>query len=273
MCKPSVIFPSFCWALVCAVGAAGAASAQSISESAREVYQAHQDALAVITARCEIEFTTDKGSLPNQEQSTQTLGTVIHPRGLIVVSNSALDLSVGMVGQKGRAAGAEEFVTVTKAEGSFPEIQINLADGSEYNATRIQQNLDLDLAFLLINPKQVAERKVPLAYVDLSKKVAEGGLSIADPVIGLSRSSSVYRHIPTVLPGYVTAISKRPESTFYITTAGTSQGVPVFDVQGRFAGITVQRIVGGQRTNVLGTLAAGMVNSLAELAKGKAGIK
>jgi hypothetical protein len=31
--------------------------------------------------------------------------------------------------------------------------------------------------------------------------------------------------------------------------------------------------VEGQRTNVLGTLAAGMVKSLADLAKGKAGIK
>ncbi len=266
--RKSSIFP-----VLVTLALVSGASAQSISDSARDVYQAYQDALAVVTARCEIEFTTDKGSLPNQEQPTQTLGTVIHPRGLIVVSNSALDLSVGMVGQKGRAAGTEEFVTVTKADASFPEIQINLADGSEYNATRIQQNLDMDLAFLLIDPKKVAERKTPLAFVDTSKKVTEGGLSIADPVVGLSRSSSVYRHIPTVLPGYVTAISKRPESTFYITTAGNSQGVPVFDTQGRFAGITVQRIVGGQRTNVLGTLAAGMVNSLADLAKGKAGLK
>lgn len=261
------------WILATVIGGSGIGRAQSISEAAREVYQARQDALAVVTARCLIEFTTEKGSLPDQEQSTQTLGTVIHPRGLVVVCNSALDPSVGMVGQKGRAAGSEEFVTVTKAEASFPEIQINLADGSEYTGTRLQQNLDLDLAFILINPKQVAARKVPLAAVDLSNKIPEGGLSIADPVIGLSRSSSVYRHIPTVLPGYVTAISKRPESTFYITTAGNSQGVPVFDVEGRFVGITVQRIVDGQRTNVLGTLAAGMVKSLADLAKGKAGIK
>jgi len=247
--------------------------AQSLSESARDIYQSYQDALAVVTARCLIEFKTDKGKLPDQEQNTQTLGTIIHSRGLVVVSNSALDLSVGMVGQKGRAAGSEEFLTVTDAESSFPEIQINLADGSEYNATRIQQNEELDLAFLLINPKQVADRKVPLAFVDISKKITEGSLSIADAVVGLSRSSSVYRHIPTVMPGYVTAISKRPESTFYITTAGVSQGVPVFDLQGRFAGITVQRIVGGQRTNVLGTLAAGMVVSFADLAKGKAGLK
>lgn len=246
---------------------------QSIPDAARDIYQDYQDALAVVTARCQIEFTTDKGSLPDQEQSTQTLGTVIHPKGLVVVSNSALDLSVGMKGQRGRAAGTEEFVTVTKAEASFPEIQINLADGSEYTATRIQQNVDLDLAFLLINPKQVAERKTPLVYVDLSRKVSEGSLSIADPVVSLSRSSSVYRHIPTVTPGYVTAISKREESTFYITSAGAAQGVPVFDLQGRFAGITVQRVIEDQRTGVLGTLAAGMVNSLAELAKGKAGLK
>ena len=250
-----------------------ASPAQSISDSAREIYQSYQDALAVVTARCKIEFTTDTGSLPDQEQTTQTLGIIIHSRGLVLVSNSALDLSVGMIGQKGRAAGSENFVTVTKVSSSFPEIQINLADGSEYNATRIQQNPDLDIAFLLINPKQVADRKAPLTFIDLSKKVTDNSLSIADPIVGLSRSSSVYRHIPTVMPGYVTAISRRPEATYYITSAGISQGVPIFDLQGRFAGLTVQRIVGDQRTNVMGTLAAGMISSLADLAKAKAGLK
>jgi S1-C subfamily serine protease len=271
--NPSMRFPRILLIAACLVASAAVAPAQSISESAREVYQNYQDALVVVTARCQIEFTTDSGSLPDQEQNTQTLGTIIHPRGLVLVSNSALDLSVGMVGQKGRAAGSEAFLTVTKADASFPEIQINLADGSEYNATRIQQNKEMDIAFLLINAKQVAERKVPLVAVDLSKKVSENGLSIADPVVGLSRSSSVYRHIPTVMPGYVTAISRRPEATYYITSAGISQGVPVFDLDGRFAGLTVQRIVGDQRTNVLGTLAAGVITSLADLAKAKAGLK
>jgi len=266
--------------LLCLLAATGlgfgislpSAHAQSVSTAARNIYQAHQDALAVVTARCEIVFTTDEGSLPNQELPVQTLGTLVHPKGLVMISNSALDLSIGMVGQRGRVAGSEQFVTVTKAEGTFPEIQINLSDGSEYNATRIHHNAELDVAFLLLNAKQVAERKVPLTFVDLSQRISEGGISIADDVVGLSRSSAVYNHIPTVLPGHVTAISKKPEATWYVTTAGISEGTPVFDTKGRFVGLTVQRVAGGQRTNVRGTLAAGTVAALMDLAKAKAGL-
>jgi hypothetical protein len=246
--------------------------AQSVSAAARNIYQAHQDALAVVTARCVVVFTTDEDSLPNQELPVQTLGTLVHPKGLLMVSNSALDLSIGMVGQRGRVAGSEKFVTVTKAEGTFPEIQVNLSDGSEYNATRVHHHPELDVAFLLLNPKQVAERKLPLTFVDLAQRISEGGISIADDVIGLSRSSAVYNHIPTVLPGHVTAISKKPDATWYVTTAGISEGTPVFDTKGRFVGLTVQRIASGQRTNVRGTLAAGAVATLLDLAKAKAGL-
>lgn len=239
---------------------------KATTQAARKVYQQHQDSLVVITAICNISFTTDSESLPNQERRTQTLGTIIDSKGLIVLSNSALDPSVGMIGQRGRPVGSEtDFVTVTRAEARFPEIQINLSDGSEYNAALIDKDVDLDLAFLRINQKQLAERKSELPFVNISNRITEGEISIADEVIGLSRSSPVYAYIPSVIPGYVTAISKR-DYTFYISTAGTAQGIPLFALNGKFIGITVQRIVEGKRTNLLGTLSAGTVKTMADLA-------
>lgn len=252
--------------LLTAIGLQGLASAQSATSlAAREVYTNHQDALVVITAISTIHFTTDGAPLPTQDRKAQTLGTIISKKGLIMISNSAIDQAVGMVGNRGRPAGSEGWVTVQSAQSRFQEIQVNLSDGSEFHATKVDEDIELDVAFLLLDQNQVAKRAEPLPFVDLSNKITEGDVSIADEVIGLSRSSPVYAYIPSVIPGYITAISKR-NVTYYITTAGTAQGIPIFSLDGKFVGLTVQRIIDGKRTNLLGTLGGGTVKSMADLA-------
>lgn len=256
----------FALAALAVSGFAASALGQSATTlAAREVYQKHQDSLVVVTAVSSISFTTDGGPLPDQDRRAQTLGTIISKNGIVMISNSAIDLAVGMKGNRGRAAGDGEFVNVIDAKSRFHEIQINLADGSEFHAAKIDADIELDLAFLKIDQRQIDDRGTPLQYVDLTKKITEGDISIADEVIGLSRSSPVYAYIPSVIPGYVTAISKR-NVTYYITTAGTAQGIPIFSLDGKFVGLTVQRIIDGKRTNLLGTLAAGTVRTMADLA-------
>ncbi|MFT5466502.1 MAG: hypothetical protein ACI8UO_001602 [Verrucomicrobiales bacterium] len=252
-------------------GLATFGSAQSPTTlAARDVYHKYQESTVVITAVSTIHFTTDGAPLPTQDRRAQTLGTIISKNGLIMISNSAIDLAVGMKGNRGRPAGSQDFVTVVEARSVFQEIQINLADGSEYHASKIDEDVDLDLAFLMIDKRQINERKKALPFVDLSNKIVEGQISIADEVIGLSRSSPVYAYIPSVIPGYVTAISKR-NVTYYLTTAGTAQGMPIFSLDGKFVGLTVQRIIEGQRTNLLGTLGAGAVKTGADMAAGMRG--
>ena len=175
-----------------------------------------------------------------------------------------------MIGNRGRPSGSEEWVTVQSAQSRFQEIQINLSDGSEYHAVKVDEDIELDVGFLRIDQRQVSERKTPLPFVDLSNKITEGDVSIADEVIGLSRSSPVYAYIPSVIPGFITAVSKR-NVTYYITTAGTAQGIPIFSLDGKFVGLTVQRIIDGKRTNLLGTLGAGTVKSMADIAKATRG--
>jgi len=236
------------------------------SKAARDVYGDYQDALVVVTAASTIQYTTDKGSLPDTPRTTQTLGTIISPSGIVMVSNSAIDFSVGMVGERGRIPGSEEFQEVTAAKSVFHEIQINLSDNSEYNAFKIYENVEMDLAFLQIDKRVLDKRETPLPYVNLGNKISEGEVRIADEVIGLARSSPVYGYIPSVIPGFVTAISKR-QQTFYITTSSTAQGIPIFNLEGKFVGFTVQRIIDGKRTNILGTLSAGSVKTIADLAE------
>jgi hypothetical protein len=237
-----------------------------VSPAARNLYQAHQDCLVVITAQVTVKFETKEGTLPDQKQTAQTLGTIIDRRGLVVLSNSAIDLSLGMVGQRGRAAGSDTFQEVTKATSIFDAIQVNLADSSVYHAARIDFRPELDLAFLLVDEGELQRRAEPLPALDLGKNTE--GVSIGEQVIGLARASSVYAYIPTVVPLYISAISKR-DPTYYITTVGAAQGMPVFSLAGNFVGLTVQKIVEGRPTSVLGVLEAKTVIQRTDLAKMK----
>lgn len=235
-----------------------------VSSAARSLYQANQDALVVITAQVVVKFETKEGTLPDQRQAAQTLGTIIDKRGLAILSNSAIDLSLGMVGQRGRAAGSDAFVEVTKATSVFESIQVNLADSSVFHAAVLDRRPDLDLAYLLLDEGEVQRRSSPLPALDLGKSV--DGVSIGEQVIGLARASSVYAYIPTVVPLHISAISKR-DPTYYITTVGAAQGMPIFNLAGAFVGLTVQRIIEGRPTGVLGVLEAKAVMQRTELAK------
>lgn len=243
----------------------GPAQAQ-VSSAARSLYQAHQDALVVVTAQVTVKFETKEGTLPDQKQTAQTLGTIIDKRGLVILSHSALDLSMGMVGQRGRAAGSDAFVEVTRATAVFEAIQVNLADSTVYHAALIDRRPELDLAFLLLDESELQRRSNGLPALDLGK--SSEGVSIGDQVIGLARASSVYGYIPTVVPMYISAISKR-DPTFYITTVGAAQGMPIFNQSGVFVGLTLQKILDGRPSGVLGVLEAKAVTQRVELAKTK----
>lgn len=243
----------------------GPAQAQ-VSSAARSLYQAHQDALVVVTAQVTVKFETKEGTLPDQKQTAQTLGTIIDKRGLVILSHSALDLSMGMAGQRGRAAGSDAFVEVTKATAVFEAIQVNLADSTVYHAALIDRRPELDLAFLLLDESELQRRSNGLPALDLGK--SSEGVSIGDQVIGLARASSVYGYIPTVVPMYISAISKR-DPTFYITTVGAAQGMPIFNQSGVFVGLTLQKILDGRPSGVLGVLEAKAVTQRVELAKTK----
>lgn len=237
-----------------------------VSSAARNLYQAHQDALVVVTAQVTVKFETKGGTLPDQRQNAQTLGSIIDKRGLVILSNSAIDLSLGMAGQRGRAAGSDAFVEVTNASSVFEAIQVNLADSTVYHAALIDRRPELDLAYLLLDESEVQRRAGPLPALDLEKN--SEGVSIGDQVIGLARASSVYGYIPTVVPMHISAISKR-DPTFFITTVGAAQGMPVFNTSGSFVGLTLQKIVEGRPSGVLGVLEAKAVVQRTELAKTK----
>jgi hypothetical protein len=257
---------------VCAVALAGAplfggmARAQDpVAASARELLERYKSSLVVVTVEGRLSTTTDGDPLPDQQQQRRTLGVTIRPTGLIVISNSAVDPAVGLSGQKARLD--EKVVTIQTAKTTFEKVEISYGDSTVLPATVIGQDVDADVAFVL--PDEAAVQKLGKAFdfVDLSNAALS---EPADEVVGLSRSSSAYAYMPTVIVGRVTGVYNG-DRRYFVTTAGTAQGIPVFGIDGKVVGITLERIIENKRTNILGTLAAGSIQILADLALEKKG--
>ncbi len=245
-------------------------SAQKESgDAARALLDKYKGALVVVTAESKVITTTDGEPLPTKSQQRRTLGTTVFPSGLIVCSNSALDASVGLVQQKARIPGKDgktKVVTIASARSEFSKVEISYGDAVVLPGRVVAQRPEIDLAFVL--PDAGAAKKLGKTFtsIDLSKFATTA--KPADAVVGLSRASAVYSYMPTVIMGHITGVFKG-DRTYYVTTAGTAQGIPVFTLDGSPIGVTLERIVKGKRSGILGTLSAGSIQVMANLAMEK----
>ena len=269
--------PKLTFWTTCALVIAGGLLAQpvvaqdDVGASARELLEANKGSLVVVTIEGRLTTTTDGDPLPDQQQQRRTLGVTIRPTGLIVISNAAVDPSVGLTGQKARLG--EKVVTIQTAKTNFEKVEISYGDSTVLPGTVIGQDVDADVAFIMPD-QEVAERLgKTFDHVDLGNAALS---KAADNVVGLSRSSSAYGYMPTVIVGRVTGVYNG-DRRYFVTTAGTAQGIPIFAMDGTVVGITLERIIDDKRSNILGTLAAGSIQILADLAlekhsKGSSGV-
>ncbi len=258
----SIPFLSFIVLAVTAMtGSPRQAQAQDeITTAARDLLEKHKGALVVVTIEGRLTTSTDGDPLPDQQQQRRTLGVSIRPTGLIVISNAAVDPSVGLAGEKARLG--EKVVTIQSAKMIFEKVEISYGDSSVIPGVMIGQDADADVAFVLPDEAVAKRLGKTFEYVDLGMAALS---EPADNVVGLSRSSAAYGYMPTVIVGRVTGVFNG-DRRYFVTTAGTAQGIPIFSLDGRVVGVTLERIIENKRSNILGTLAAGSIQILADLA-------
>lgn len=248
-------------AVMLVVGLSRPAVAQDdVSTAARGLLEKHKGALVVVTIEGRLTTSTDGDPLPDQQQQRRTLGVSIRPTGLIVISNAAVDPSVGLAGEKARLG--EKVVTIQSAKMNFEKVEISYGDSSVIPGVVVGQDADADVAFVL--PDEAVAKRIgkTFEYVDLGTPALS---EPADNVVGLSRSSAAYGYMPTVIVGRVTGVFNG-DRRYFVTTAGTAQGIPIFSLDGGVVGVTLERIIDNKRSNILGTLAAGSIQILADLA-------
>lgn len=245
-------------------------NAQTVEADARKVLEKYRSSIVVVTVNGKLKATGSGTALPENEQMRRTLGVTIRDNGLLVVSNVAIDASVGLKGQRAKASStSDKIVTIDSASTEFTKVEISYGDKAVITGKVVRQDEDSDIAFILPDKGSAAAvGKTEFDFVDLSKFAVTA--NVADRVVSISRSSAVFGFTSTVFLGRITGVYKG-DRTFYITTAGNSQGVPVFTPQGDPVGITVVRFVDGKPTGVLGTISAGSIHMMANLAMDAAG--
>ena len=238
------------------------AQEETVEVKARKLLETHKGSLVVVTAKGLLKAKTSDQPLPDREQQRRTLGITIGDDGLVVVSNSAIDAAVGLSGQQAQMN--DKVVTIQSASTEFGDVEISYGDTTLLRGRVVRQDVEADVAFILPDAAESKALNKKFEKVDLSQFAATA--EAADMVVGLSRSSAVYGYMPTLVMGRITGVFKG-ERTFFVTDAGTAQGVPVFTLDGKPVGVTVVRIIDGQPSGVLGTLSAGSIQVMANLAR------
>jgi hypothetical protein len=196
--------------------------AQDDRAAGREIVKKWQGAIVNVRVVLKMRVSVGGREMQSMDESVETVGTVIHPSGLTVLSLGALNPGAMMNKMMGGGGNGQERMEF----GSEPsDVKLVLRDE------------DLDLAFL----RPTIKPDKPLVAIDLAD---EGRPAILDTVVVLSRLGRVGGWTPAASLQTIGAIIERPR-TFYVIETGSANGVgtPAFTTGGKVVGLLTMRSV------------------------------
>jgi S1-C subfamily serine protease len=208
--------------------------AQDDRAAGREIVKKWQGAIVNVRVVLKMRVSVGGREMQSMDESVETVGTVIHPSGLTVLSLGALNPGAMMNKMMGGGGSGQERMEF----GSEPsDVKLRLADGKELPAKIVLRDEDLDLAFL----RPTSKPDKPLVAIDLAD---EGRPSMLDTVVVLSRLGRVGGWTPAASLQTIGAIIERPR-TFYVIETGSANGVgtPAFTTGGKVVGLLTMRSV------------------------------
>jgi S1-C subfamily serine protease len=221
--------------------------AQDERAAARDLVKKWQDAVINVRVVLKMRISVGGREMQSMDDSVDTVGTVIDPSGLTVLSLGALNPGAMMNRvMAGAGGGAPE----QRPEfGSEPtDLKLRLADGREIPAKIVLRDEDLDLAFV----RPVTKPDKPFVAVNLADA---GRPALLDPVVVLSRLGRVGGWTPAASLQNIGAIIEKPR-TFYVTesAAMNALGVPAFTTSGKIVGLVTMRSVDAGRRSMFGMM-------------------
>ncbi|MCF7974565.1 MAG: serine protease [Phycisphaerae bacterium] len=197
----------------------------SYQKNARMVVQTYGPGLVWVSATTKVDI-PDRGV---QEKRGDCLGVMIHESGLTLVSLNYFDQSQ-LITSAIRRGDPDVTPSVTVSD-----ILITLDTGTEMEGKLIFKDPDLDLAFILPDPKE-AQDHAPFTLFSLE---GDGKAQIMDRIITLGRLEEAYNRQLVAMPAYIASVITKPR-TYYYTKEGVP-GTPVFNEAGQFIGVWVTR--------------------------------
>ena len=210
-----------------------AATQAARSRAAASIVRNNRDAVIHVSAVLSVE--TGATGMPGrkQEQKIETVGTIVDPSGLTVVSLVTLDPS-SMMGEKTSISIGGQTIEIT-IRADLSNIRMWLPDGTDIPAKLVLKDPDLDLAFVL--PEKQEGKKLPrFSAVQPGKAPV---LRELDDVITLSRLPKAINRETYVELDQVSGIVRKPR-TFYCCALESAPpfllGSPAFSRDGSLAG-------------------------------------
>jgi S1-C subfamily serine protease len=225
-----------CGVVMAAVAlAAGPAGAQDADRSAaRELVKKWHQAVVNVRVVLKMRMSVGGREMQSMDDSVESVGTVIDPTGLTVMSLGSLNPGAMMNKLMGAAGGGQDRMEF----GSEPtDVKIRLADGHEIAARIVLRDEDLDLAFI----RPTAKPDKPLVSINLSDAARP---ALLEQVVVLSRLGRVGGWAPSASLQNIGAIIEKPR-TFFVAEAGSpsGMGVPAFSMRGKVVGVLTLRTI------------------------------
>ena len=250
-------------ALFWPVASMALAGEDSAAAAAKRIFTDKQDCVVWVSAVSKITFTSEGGrdtgvNIPDREQKSEALGTIIDQSGMLVTALSSIDPSRDYSGREFRT---REGTVKLDATAIMKEVKIIMPDGTEIPGELVMRDVDLDLAF--VRPKPGAKEAKGIVYQSLDLKDG-ASVSVTDDAISLSRTDEVLNRVASVSRGQIMSITKKPRE--FLRATGSSLGCPVFAIDGKLIGISVSRTVKGKASQTV-IIPAADVLEIAEQAR------
>jgi hypothetical protein len=204
------------------------AATGALKDKAKALSTAHKDSTLFISAVIDIEVTAGNNPSKKEEKKVEVIGTVLNKDGLIVAPLSTMDPATTM---DGRTVMASSGPITISAKADIKEIKIIMPDGTEADAKIVLKDADLDLVFL--KPDKAGK----FTPIDTANTAPIG---LMDDIIVLGRMGKDLNREPMAITGEVISVITKPRLFGKITTPAT--GMPVFNEEGKFLGIGINRL-------------------------------
>lgn len=221
--------------------------AQDNRAAARDLVKKWQEAIVNIRVVVKMRMSMGGRELQSNDDTIETVGTVIDPGGLTVVSLSSVNPGPMMTKLMASGNGSGQGVEIVSEP---TDLRLRLADGREVPSTIALRDEDLNLAFI----RPITPPEKPFVAINLADYAPP---ALLDQVVVFGRLGRVGGWAPSAALRDIGGIVLKPRTFFVLAgdTAGT--GTPAFLPSGKVVGILTVRQVANDRPSAF----AGMSGS------------
>ena len=222
--------------------------------AAREVVKKWQEAVVNVRVVLKMRMSMGGREMQASDDPVDTVGTVIDPSGLTVLSLGSLNPGAMMAKlMSSTSSSGQPAVEITSEP---TDVKIRLSNGRELPAKIVLRDEDLDLAVL----RPTSKPEQPLVALDLSNAAKP---ALLDQVLVLSRLGRVGGWTAGAALYDIGAIIEKPRTVYVLAGAASGMGTPAFLTNGRVVGLLTLRQVEAGRPSMAsmmgGTESMGML--------------